>query len=45
MNASKSNTQSSAAMSLVNFFGMSLLTSLGVSIVLIGIVLLLSSVS
>ncbi len=45
MNMSKSNEQSSATMSLVNFFGISLLASLGVSIALIGIVLLLSSVS
>jgi predicted phage tail protein len=42
MESVKSNTQPSLFMSLLNFVGASLLASAGVSLVLIGIVLLLS---
>ncbi len=44
MNMVKPNTQASPFMSLLNLFGISLLTSAGVSAVLMGIVLLLSLV-
>jgi hypothetical protein len=43
MSTAKSSTQSSPLMSLLHFLGLSLLASVGVSIVLVGIVLLLSS--
>lgn len=43
MNTVKSNTQPSLLISLLNFLGVSLLSAVGVSVVLAGIVLLLSS--
>jgi hypothetical protein len=43
MDSVKPNTQASPIMSLLNFLGASLLASVSVSLVLIGIVLLLSS--
>lgn len=45
MSSIKSNTQPSPLISLLNLLGVSLLTSAGVSVLLIGIVLLLSSAS
>ena len=42
MNAVKPNTQPSPRISLLNFLGLSLLASAGISVVLVGIVLLLS---
>jgi len=42
MSTAKSSTQSSPLYSLLNFLGLSLLASVGVSVVLVGIVLLLS---
>ncbi|GEM_PF-775579 len=44
MDMVKPNTQASPLISLLNFLGISLLTSAGVSVLLIGIVLLLSLV-
>lgn len=43
MDSVKHSTQPSPIMSLLNFLGASLLASLSISLVLIGIVLLLSS--
>jgi hypothetical protein len=45
MNFGKSDTQTSPLISLFNLLGISLLASVGISAVLIGIVLLLSVVS
>jgi hypothetical protein len=42
MNTAKPSTQPSPLMSLLNFLGVSLLASAGVSVLLVGIVLLLS---
>ncbi|MDM8559999.1 hypothetical protein [Candidatus Parabeggiatoa sp. HSG14] len=42
MNSAKPGTQTSPFISLLNFLGVSLLTSAGVSVILMGIVLLLS---
>jgi hypothetical protein len=44
MNTVKSNTSSSVFTNLLNLLGITLLTSAGVSVVLVGIVLLLSLV-
>jgi hypothetical protein len=44
MNTVKSNTSSSILTNLLNLLGITLLTSAGVSVVLVGIVLLLSLV-
>jgi predicted phage tail protein len=42
MNMVKSNTHASPFFSLLNFLGVSILASAGVSVILVGIVLLLS---
>lgn len=44
MNTAKTSTQTSLLLSLLNLFAVSLLTSVGVSLTLVGIVLLLSPV-
>ncbi len=45
MNIVKSDTQPSLLISLLNLLGVSLLSATGVSVILVGIVLLLSSAS
>jgi len=45
MNTVKSDTQPSPLMSLLNVLGVSVLSAAGVSVLLVGIVLLLSSAS